>query len=248
MISRMIEQALTYLEQQPLQNITALKMLYTYPKSCTVHSLPDGVLILLEPNTMPYDRETYPDAAQIVLLYADSNQTAQALLEFVPDKHPTIWKIVSGSVTQEIKQRFALTRERAFISFTDSQLYAADSAALISISPSQTALTAYAELGHKQAWLGDLLDKGLAFCCEMPSSVCFAFANHQNVWEVGGVFTQPKSRGQGLAARVVRTCIAELQRRGLRSRYQVHEDNLASIGLAKQIGLELVCTITHWRS
>lgn len=244
----MTKQALIYLEQNPLQNITALKMLYTYPESCTVQALPDGVLILLEPNAMPYDRETYPEAAQIVLLNADSSQTTRELLRLVPDKHPTIWKIVSELVTEEMKQHFVLTRERAFVSFTDSQPYIADLDIHVSPSPSHTALKAYAELGHEQAWLQNLLDRGLAFCCETKGSVCFAFANFENIWEVGGVFTQPEYQRQGLAARVVRTCITELQRRGLRTRYQVHIDNLASVGLAKYIGLEQVCTITHWRS
>ncbi|MEY4531449.1 MAG: hypothetical protein RLZZ156_2170 [Deinococcota bacterium] len=244
----MIQEALIYLEQRQLQNITALKMLYTYPKFCMVYALPDGVLILLEPTAMPYDRETYPNATQIVLLYADSSQSTRELLKFVPVKHPTIWKIVSEVVTRETRQHVVLIRQRAFISFTDSRLYTFDSAVSISSSPSQTALVAYGKLGHEQVWLEDLLTRGLAFCCEMKGSVCFAFANHQNIWEVGGVFTSSEYQRQGLAARVVKTCIAELQRRNLRTRYQVHEENLASIGLAKHLGLEQVCTITHWQS
>jgi GNAT superfamily N-acetyltransferase len=244
----MTKQALSYLEQKPLQNITGLKMLYTYPESCTVHALPDGVLILLEPNVMPYDRETYPDAAQIALLYADSNQAAQELLKFVPKKYPSIWKVISEFVTREIQQQFMLSRERAFVSFTDAKPYTADSAVCISTSPSQTAFVAYAELGHEKAWLQALLETQQAFCCELEGSVCFAFANYKSIWEVGGVFTQPESRGQGLAARVVKTCIAELQRRDLRTRYQVHEDNLASIALARHLLLEQICVMTHWRS
>jgi RimJ/RimL family protein N-acetyltransferase len=243
-----MHQALVYLEQKPLQNITGLKMLYTYPESCTVQTLETGVLILLSPIAMPYDRETYPDAAQIVLLYADSSQTAQVLLGFVPKKYPIIWKIISELVTQEIKQEFTLTRERAFISFTDAKPFVSDSAVRISRSPSQSALEAYAALGHEASWLANLLEQNKAFCCELEGSVCFAFANYENIWEVGGVFTQPEARGQGLAARVVRTCIAKLQRHGLRSRYQVHEDNLASIAVAQHLGLEQVCTMVHWRS
>jgi hypothetical protein len=77
MIFCMIQTALAYLEQKPLQNITGLKMLYSYPEFCTVHALPDGVLILLEPSAMPYDRETYPNAKKIVLLYSDSSATTQ---------------------------------------------------------------------------------------------------------------------------------------------------------------------------
>jgi GNAT superfamily N-acetyltransferase len=244
----MTNQALPYLEQKPLQNITGLKMLYTYPESCTVHALPDGVLILLEPNAMPYDRETYPDAEKIVLLYSNSSATTRALLPFVPKNQRLIWKIISEAVTREIQQQFNLTREWAFISFTDAKPHTPDSAVRISTSPSKTALEAYAELGHEASWLQDLLAREQAFCCELEGSVCFAFANYSSIWEVGGVFTQPEAQRRGLAARVVRSCIAELQRRGLHTRYQVHEDNLASIALANHLGLEQVCTIVHWRS
>jgi RimJ/RimL family protein N-acetyltransferase len=242
----MHQAALDYLEQHPLKNITGLKMLFTYPEACTVFARSDGVLIVLRPDAMPYDRETYPDAQQIVLLYSDSKPTTTALLESVPVLSPTIWKIVSGQVQHQVAAHFALSRLRAFVSFTDAQPYVSDVS--ITTTPSQTAFERYATLGHEPNWLLALLKKQQAFCCELPQSVCFAFANHQNIWEVGGVHTVPEARGQGLAARVVRSSIAELQRRGLRTRYQVAETNLASIALAKRLGLEQVCTITHWRS
>jgi predicted GNAT family acetyltransferase len=238
--------AFAYLEQQPLKNITGLKMLYTYPDACTVSARSDGVLIMLRPSAMPYDHETYPHAKQIVLLYSDLSQTTTALLKSVPHLSPTIWKIISSEVQAVVAQHFALTRLRAFVSFTDNQMYSPDVS--ITTTPSQVALEKYAALGHQNNWLLDLIAQQKAFCCELPQSVCFAFANHQNIWEVGGVYTNPEARGQGLAARVVRSSIAELQRRGLRTRYQVHEDNTASIALAQHIGLEQVCTITHWQS
>ena len=40
--------------------------------------------------------------------------------------------------------------------------------------------------------------------------------------------------------------VAELQQRGKRSRYQVQENNLASIRVAQNADLELFLTITHW--
>jgi predicted GNAT family acetyltransferase len=177
-----------------------------------------------------------------------TTDVTQALLPFVPNNQYLIWKVISEAVTQEIKQQFMLSRERAFISFSDVTLYAPDSSVHISTSPSLAALGAYAELGHEASWLQALLETQQAFCCELKGCVCFAFANHQSIWEVGGVFTPPESRGRGLAARVVRACIAELQRRGLRTRYQVHEDNLASIALAKHLLLEQVCVMTHWQN
>lgn len=242
----MKQAALHYLEQNSLQNITGLKMLYTYLESCTVFAELDGVLILLRPDAMPYDRETYPNAQQIVLLYSDSDSTTNKLLKSVPHLSPTIWKIVSSAVQTQVAAQFALTRLRAFVSFTDSQIYLPD--VPINTAPSAAALERYAALGHDPDWLLGLIASQQAFCCELAQSVCFAFANHQHIWEVGGVYTDIEARGQGLAARVVRSSIAELQQCGLRTRYQVHEDNAASIALAKYIGLEQVCVITHWES
>jgi hypothetical protein len=45
---------------------------------------------------------------------------------------------------------------------------------------------------------------------------------------------------------VVRTALAEIARRGFVPRYQVEESNVASIALARAIGLEPFWTITHY--
>ncbi len=97
-----------------------------------------------------------------------------------------------------------------------------------------------------------MLNDGRAFCAELYGksqkfeSVCFAFENYGQLWEIGGVYTPPASRGQGLASRTVCATIAELQNRGKRSRYQVHDQNIASIKVAEHAELELFLTITHW--
>jgi RimJ/RimL family protein N-acetyltransferase len=44
----------------------------------------------------------------------------------------------------------------------------------------------------------------------------------------------------------VRTALAELGGRGLLPRYQVHDDNIASIRLAESIGLTRFLEITHF--
>ncbi|HLM12907.1 MAG TPA: GNAT family N-acetyltransferase, partial [Reyranella sp.] len=79
-----------------------------------------------------------------------------------------------------------------------------------------------------------LLASDRAFVCVLehdakPRSACIAFENHRQIWEVGGVMTPTPHRDRGFAARVVRTALAELQRRKLVARYQVNEDNLPSI-------------------
>ena len=107
--------------------------------------------------------------------------------------------------------------------------------------------------GHPRDWLLPLLASGRAFACALehdgePRSVCIAFENHRQIWEVGGVVTPMPHRGQGFAARVVRTALAELQRRKLVARYQVNEDNLPSIRLATSVGLRQFLQLTHFRT
>ena len=78
--------------------------------------------------------------------------------------------------------------------------------------------------------------------------MCLAFQNHRQVWEVGGVVTPAQHRGKGFASRVVRSALAELQRRGLAARYQVNEDKLPSIRLAQSLGLRQFLQLTHFRT
>jgi predicted GNAT family acetyltransferase len=90
--------------------------------------------------------------------------------------------------------------------------------------------------GHPREWLRPLLSSGRAFTCVLeqggePHSVCLAFENHRQIWEVGGVVTSLQHRGRGLASRVVRSALTELLRRSLLPRYQVNEENFPSIRL-----------------
>jgi GNAT superfamily N-acetyltransferase len=68
----------------------------------------------------------------------------------------------------------------------------------------------------------------------------------QSIWEIGGLFTAPKLRRQGLGRQVVESALAELADRGLRPRYQVQEDNHASHLLAEAVGLCLFVTVEHF--
>ena len=63
---------------------------------------------------------------------------------------------------------------------------------------------------------------------------------------VVGVVTQPDQRGRGLGARVVGPALDELARRGLLARYQVHEENIASIRLAESLGMQPLLRLTHY--
>ena len=79
------------------------------------------------------------------------------------------------------------------------------------------------------------------------ASACFAFQNYGDVWEIGGVYTEPRHRRKGLARRVVGSALAYLLSRRLTPRYQVKWDNLASIQLARGAGLKEFLTVNHYR-
>ena len=131
--------------------------------------------------------------------------------------------------------------------------FVADGEVSVSRSASDGVLGLLESQGHPRDWLRPLLASGRAFACALghdgePRSVCIAFENYRQIWEVGGVVTPTPHRGQGFAARVVRTALAELQRRKLVARYQVNEDNLPSIRLATSAGLRQFLQLTHFRT
>jgi RimJ/RimL family protein N-acetyltransferase len=68
-------------------------------------------------------------------------------------------------------------------------------------------------------------------------SVCFIYQNHDRVWEIAGVYTDPNFRGKGLEKKVVTASLQYLLSGHLIPRYQAKWDNIASIRLAKSLGL-----------
>jgi RimJ/RimL family protein N-acetyltransferase len=247
----MIEPALAYLERDSLRNIVPLKMLRTHPEFCRVQMTSSfdeqGVLIELDAKAFAYDREHYPNADGVILLASDTLDATRALLGGISSQSRWVLKLQSQRDVLEAQRIFRSRRVTAFESFTDISAFQADPAVRVTLEPNQAMLELYAAGSHQRAWLEPLLNAGQAFCCEFEDSrsVCFAFENFAKIWEVGGVYTPETQRGHGFAARVVSACVAELQARGLRARYQVQESNAASIAVARRIGLKHFLTITH---
>ena len=79
-----------------------------------------------------------------------------------------------------------------------------------------------------------------------PVAACFAYPNYGNVCEIAGVYTIPSERRNGYARQLVETALHALAHRPYIPRYQVQEDNHASIGLAESIGLRRFVTMEHW--
>jgi RimJ/RimL family protein N-acetyltransferase len=252
--STSLERVVAYLERNPLHNIVGLKMLHAHgAKTQTVlasSELGSAALILLPTHAFSYDLEHYPHADGVVLISSDAPELTRALLPHVPAGKSMVFKLASHADALEVARVFAVQRVTSFLSFTDTRPFTADPEVQISQHASAQMLEGYAMRGYTQDWLEPLLHSDHAFCCTLKNdplwSVCLAFENFGRVWEIGGVYTPPAARGQGLAKRVVHSAVAELQKRNLQARYQVEEDNLASIAVAKGLQLELFLTITHY--
>jgi RimJ/RimL family protein N-acetyltransferase len=247
------------LEREPLRNIVLLKHIESYRDHVTVVQISTGpsvgTLVLLDTSASPYDRDTYPEARVAALISSDDRELTRNLLASVPRQGHVVFKLSDDVDRNVVATHFPITRATSFLSFTpgDAACLVADASAPIANSASEAVLDLFESQGHPREWLCPLLSSGRAFTCVLeeegePRSVCFAFENYRQVWEVGGVVTPRRHRGLGLASRVVRSALAELQRRGLVPRYQVNEDNLASIRLAASVGLRQFLQLTHFRT
>lgn len=238
-----------------MQNIVSLKMLNAHDGAQSFYrsnNYGEAVMIVLKPNAFAYDREHYPNADCICIISSDDPALTAGLLDEIEAKQKVVFKLKSETDALEVQKRFEVKRLTSFLSFTDTRTYPNENAVQISTKPSLEFFDWIATEGHARDWLEPMLNDGRAFCAELYGkaqkleSVCFAFENYGQLWEIGGVYTPPASQGQGLASRTVCTTVAELQNRGKRSRYQVHEQNIASIKVAERAELELFLTITHW--
>lgn len=242
------------LERDPLRHIVLLKHLAAFPDATTVHHVTDGeasaTLVLLAVAASAYDRRTYPSATFAALIASDRPDLTRAVLDVVPQHVGVVFKLSGDTDIDVVQSLFDVERTTIVISFTATSLFETDAAVRVTTRPSPAAFDLFAAQDHAQAWLEPLLAADRAFVCTLeqdnaPQSVCFAFENYKRVWEIGGVFTPKALRGHGFAQRVVRTVLAELSKRDLLPRYQVHAENIASVRLAESIGLTRFLTITH---
>ena len=255
MADNTVQDAVYYLERDIFRNIVPLKMLTAFPDAARVHRVRsangEGVLVLLSATAFEYDRETYPTADLIAIISSDAPGVTRELIQFIPRTEKIVFKLPTDRDLEVIRTHFDLQRTMGFLSFTSDASFSPDPSVQITLEPGDAVFAAFASQGHERAWLEPLLVSGRAFACALerdglPESVCFAFQNYGAIWEIGGVLSAPESRGRGLARRVVKTALAELGAHGRTPRYQVIEDNTASIRLVESLGLTQFLSIEHW--
>ena len=243
------------LERDPLRNIVLLKHLEAFPGRTRAHRVADehgsATLVLFDVAGGAYDRRTYPTASFAALVSSESPALTLRLMRHVPPHVGVVFKLASDADRDAVASVFKVRRTTSVLSYTSTTRFEGDAGVGVTRRPGDGAFAMFEAQGHARTWLEPLLDADRAFACVLeeagqPAAACFAFENYQRVWEIGGVVTLPEFRRRGLAARVVRTAVAELASHGAVPRYQVEEANAPSIRLARSIGLELFLTVTHF--
>lgn len=99
-----------------------------------------------------------------------------------------------------------------------------------------------AENGYSPAALAEQQNRGcrwfVARLDGVVEALCYVQPNYGDIWEVSGVLTRERARGRGLAKAVVAAAVNDLVGRGLTPRYFVHDQNAASLGVARSLGLQ----------
>ncbi|MCR4521296.1 MULTISPECIES: GNAT family N-acetyltransferase [Bosea] len=239
----------------PLGNVVLLKHLVAFPQHARAFQRcsPAGTatLVLLDTAASDYDRKNYPTAAHAAILRSNDAALTDMLLSELPADGGILFKLSSPTEHDVLHRRYPLVRKTSFLSFTSPERVADHDGAFVADSAADAMYALYRTQDHERDWLSPLLAGGRAFTCvigssDEPLSVCLAFESYGSVWEIGGVVTRPDQRGRGLGARVVGAALAELARRGLLARYQVHEGNIASIRLAESLAMKPLLRLTHY--
>jgi ribosomal protein S18 acetylase RimI-like enzyme len=250
-----IDSAIEELARDPLRHVVLLKQLLAYPNHVKAYrasgSAGTAILLALEASASSYDQRTYPEAGVVAFISSDHPDLTASLLPCLPRDVGIVFKLSREADLRPVESKFSATRRTAFVSFTSHGVVEPDAEVGVLTTPGDAAFRMFETQGHERSWVEPMLESGRAFACVLErggdtASVCLVYENWGLVWEVGGVVTAPAHRRKGCGARVVRTALAELGKRGLKPRYQVEENNAASVALARSVGLAPFLTITHY--
>lgn len=254
-----------FLAQAPLRNIALRKFLGLYDAlDCRLHldanAAVDGVLAAFATAQFGYDRAAYPAARHMVLLSTRSPIAAQALLADLPNAvqadDTVVFKLLESDFLPMLAQRYAMERQCSFVSFTNNSaaILAPDSSAVhVSASIPPHCLPLLMANNYSLEELQHYFANGNARCywiCagteQAPVAACISYENEPQLHEIAALYTAPEARRRGYAQALVQAALAGLARAGKQVRYQVRDDNFASVALAKSLGLAEFATLTHW--
>jgi GNAT superfamily N-acetyltransferase len=248
--------ALALLRSDPLRHIVTLKMIHVGGAAieCRLREDKDGwgLLSLFSTRVFEYDQQTYPDRDWVALIDGTSALAKSKLLDELP-RGALVVKTYDPAIKEFLVRAHLAAPVRSFVSFTSppgsprrSPAPAiVESAKLEPAVAAMFAANGYVDIELARHFADGARWFGIAQAGRVVSA-CFVFRNFETVWEIGGVFTQPDRRRQGLARQVVAAALDYLHQSRRLPRYQVRTDNLASIDLAKAAGLTEFLRMDHY--
>lgn len=231
-----------------------LKMLAYHADQIAVTHVQDGadegVLLRFGTDLFSYDVNTYGGLDLVALPVADSAEILQTLLNQIQSEK-IVFKLISDSAVAQVMARFGGEQLRSFVSYGwgDSVEFRPDLEVVVHTEIDERLVEMFGRNGYPPHELEQFFnDGGHAFSLELhgqPASVGMIYRNFENIWEVGGLHTEPHARRRGLSKRIVRTALHTLQQLGYSPRYQVDATNVASAKLAQSLGLVEFLYVRH---
>ncbi|SFF05992.1 Ribosomal protein S18 acetylase RimI [Paenibacillus algorifonticola] len=260
-----LDQIVPLLERDTLTNITLLKMIEAYEAAIISKLIKGseptqwGLLLLLPVEAYPYDQQTYPDADFIAFVAYTEQSLLPELLKAVPAGARLVFKLQKDEYREQLAHYYELEQARAYISYTSQNELTSSNAqqhkglrnedVVKQEALAEELLPLLCSNGYTPEELRGYFAVGAyAFVIyreDEAAAGCFIFCNYNEIWEVAGVHTRERWRGQGLARQLVAAALEHLRQGGLRPRYHVLETNAASIRLAESLGLQPFMKLTH---
>lgn len=244
------------LEHDTLRCLVTLKMINSYARCMSFLLLRTGaewgLLSLLPTAASDWDRKAYPDATHIAFLNSSSYAALLPLFSSLP-KGAVVVKTEDRKIQSHLVDVLGAEMLTSFISFTSSSQGGQGwkSTDQGRTDYEEAAWLYFGNNGYEESELERHFHNGGRWFGLNEAgrlvSVCFIYQNYRDIWEIAGVYTHPDFRRRGHARVVVTAALSYLQREGLRPRYQVKRDNVASIQLAKELGLTEFLDVGHYR-
>jgi GNAT superfamily N-acetyltransferase len=251
-----VGEVIELLRSDPLRHIDTLKVLSAYPNAAQLRLSREGSAWALSAvcpvSAFAGDQRAYPGAEFVVLVDGNSAWLMRQLLPDLP-KTELVLKTADATLAGDAVALYRGRSLRVLLSFTGEESCPGGNDRLAAPTTGDTLDQELAEVlssfGNDLKYLDRCFRQGARWFAFRGAgkvhSGCVVYQNFESIWEIAGVFTQPKWRRQGLGRRVVAAAVQYLRTEQRRPRYQVDAQNLPSIELARGLGLVPFLRVEH---